>query len=59
MLEAEAELATLHDTVLAAEELSLSKMHEELATLRGELAAVSSEVSVYSALNAEIKRGGR
>lgn len=52
-------LRHLSDVVLATEEVSLVKMREELALLQERAADLRSEVGVYRALNAEIKRGTR
>eukprot|EP00892_Ulva_mutabilis_P005908 jgi/Ulvmu1/368/UM001_0375.1 len=57
--EAEEQLVHLRDTVLVDEESSLSQMRQELQVQRDGLAGLLSEVSVYKALNAEIKRGTR
>ena len=57
--EAAGQLRHLKDVVLATEEVSLVKMREELTHLRDRVAHHRSEVGVYRALNAEIKRGTR
>lgn len=57
--EAEERLRHLREAVLVEEETSLSKMRQDLGFQQDTLASLMSEVSVYKALNAEIKRGTR